>query len=158
VSKSPEKKISIATMSWFRDNAGPYNFEPDIQFKGILSDDEFKYLDMDTLWKLVADDLQSLIEDYLLSYKDNLWNGSLALRDVSCQNDECVEFDKEEEEREVVLEKEYSTEIGKDIPDEVYESWTWTCPTCGIESEFQSHYDYDTWCLDEDDEEEAQGE
>ena len=144
---TPENKISTAILVWFRDNAGPYNFEPDIQFKGILSDDEFKYLDIDTLWKLVAEDLQILIKNYLRHYKDNLWNGSAALRYVSCRNKECVEFDKEQEEREVVLEKEYPTQFGRNTPDEIIESWTWTCPTCGLESDFSDTYAYDTWLV-----------
>ncbi len=143
MSNSPEEKISTPILVWFRDNASYYNFEPDRQFKGILSDDEFKYLDLDKLWKLVAPNLQNLVEDYLRFYKDKLWDGSAALRYVSCQNEECDDFEKEEEEREVVLEKEYATQIGRDIPDEVFESWTWTCPTCGLDSDFQDYYDYD---------------
>lgn len=143
-SRSPEEKISIPILAWLRDNASYYNFEPDVQFKDILSDDEFKYLDLDTLWKLVAPDLQNLVEDYLRFYKDKVWDGSAALRYVSCQNEECDDFGNEEEEREVVLEKEYGYEIGSStIPVDVVESWTWTCPTCGLDSDFEDEYQYD---------------
>lgn len=142
MSNSPEEKISVPILVWFRDNASSYNFEPDIQFKDVLSDDEFKYLDLDKLWKLVAPHLQNLVEDYLRYYKNGLWDGSAALRYVSCRNKECDDFGKKEEEREVVLEKEYATRIGSDIPHEVIESWTWTCPTCGLDSDFENEYDY----------------
>lgn len=69
MSRSPEEKISIPILVWLRDNAGDYNFESNLQFKGILSDDEFKNLDLDKLWDLVAPNLKDLIKDYLWSYQ-----------------------------------------------------------------------------------------
>ena len=56
-------------------------------------------------------------------------------REASCQNDECVEFDKLEE-REIVLTKEYAHGV-------VYEFWTYKCPTCGTSADFESEYEYD---------------
>ena len=69
VSNSPEEKISVPILVWFRDNAGDYNFESNLQFDEILSDDEFKNLDLDKLWDLVAPNLKDLIKDYLRFYQ-----------------------------------------------------------------------------------------
>lgn len=69
MSNSPEEKISVPILVWFRDNAGEYNFESNLQFDEILSDDEFKNLDLDKLWDLVAPNLKDLIKDYLRFYQ-----------------------------------------------------------------------------------------
>ena len=69
MSNSPEEKISVPILVWFRDNAGDYNFESNLQFDEILSDDEFKNLDLDKLWDLVAPNLKDLIKDYLRFYQ-----------------------------------------------------------------------------------------
>ena len=69
MSNSSEEKISIPILVWFRDNAGDYNFESNLQFDEILSDDEFKNLDLDKLWDLVAPNLKDLIKDYLRFYQ-----------------------------------------------------------------------------------------
>jgi hypothetical protein len=57
-------------------------------------------------------------------------------REASCQNDECVEFDKLEE-REIILTKEYSSH------NVIFEFWTYKCPTCGTSADFESEYEYD---------------
>jgi hypothetical protein len=60
----------------------------------------------------------------------------IVLTTASCQNDECVEFDKLEE-REILLKKEYGSH------NMVFEYWTYKCPTCGTSADFESEYEDD---------------
>ena len=55
-------------MYWLEEHASAYHFNSDYEFRGELSDDEFKNLDFDKLWDLVAPDLKGLIKNYLEAY------------------------------------------------------------------------------------------
>lgn len=77
MSKSPEEKISIPILGWFYNHATGYEFESELQFKGVLSDDKFKSLDLDKLWEIVGPHLKDLIKEYLEGYEgdagEQLW-------------------------------------------------------------------------------------
>lgn len=74
---SSEEKIARPIVSWFKEYASAYKFEPDLQFSNKLDDDAFKNLDLDKLWDLVSPHLKDLIKDYLEYYVgstgDEIW-------------------------------------------------------------------------------------
>jgi hypothetical protein len=57
-------------------------------------------------------------------------------REASCQNEECSEFDIIEE-RMVDITRWYTHGTV------VNEQWTYTCPKCGLSSDFESEYEDD---------------
>ena len=69
MSKSSEEIIARPIVSWFKEYASAYNFEPNGQFLRELDDDKFKNLDLDKLWELVGPCLKDLIKEYLESYQ-----------------------------------------------------------------------------------------
>lgn len=71
MSESPEEKIALAIRYWFSENASAYHFASNYEFQGELNDDEFKNLDLDKIWDLVAPDLKNYVKDYLEGYESN---------------------------------------------------------------------------------------
>lgn len=57
------------------------------------------------------------------------------LRECACDNEECTLF-QQHEEREVTVTSEHAHRV-------VYESWDWTCPSCGDQTSYEREIDYD---------------